>query len=104
MKFNPAHLSDWRVVSYTRWVAIGKHNFEARSGVYIFASADHHVKYVGKAGPGRMQDEVNDAISRGKDYRASLVRALYTNSNANALSLEKELIKYYSPPNNIVGK
>jgi len=47
-----------------------------------------------------MVDEVADAISRKKDKNASRVGALYTNSDANALSLERDLIRKYNPPNN----
>ena len=36
----------------------------------------------------------------GKDLGATRVKALYTNSNRNALSLERELISVYDPPSN----
>ena len=74
--------------------------FEHRSGVYLFANADLHIKYVGKAGPGRMVAEVQNAIGRNKAYGATLVKALYTNSDERALSLEAYLIDRYDPPNN----
>lgn len=76
--------------------------FEDRAGVYLFANADLQIKYVGKAGAGRMVIEIDDAIRHGKAYGATLVKALYTNSDANALSLENDLIGKYNPPNNLI--
>jgi len=75
--------------------------FKERSGVYIFANRDLQVKYVGKAGPGRMVVEIQSAINRGKDYGATLVKALYTNSDERATSLESALKEKYKPPNNL---
>ena len=60
------------------------------------------MKYVGKAGPSRMVAEIAQAIYRRKDFGATRVKALYTNSDANALSLERELIDEYDPPNNLL--
>jgi len=75
--------------------------YEQRArGVYLFADYRDDIIYIGKAGPNRMVDEVADAISRKKDKNASRVGALYTNSDANALSLERDLIRKYNPPNN----
>jgi len=93
---------DYRVVAYTGWRYLENYGtFEDRAGVYLFANADLYVKYVGKAGAGRIVAEIEDAIRRGKDYGATLVKALYTNSDANALSLESYLIDKYNPPNNL---
>jgi len=75
--------------------------FKERSGVYIFANRDLQVKYVGKAGPGRMVVEIQSAINRGKDYGATLVKALYTNSDEKATNLESALKEKYKPPNNL---
>jgi hypothetical protein len=58
------------------------------------------VKYIGKAGAGRMVNEIQSAIDRGKDYGATRVKALYTNSSDRALVLEQALIAKYNPPNN----
>lgn len=44
--------------------------------------------------------EVYSAVKREKSTGATLVKALYTNSDAIALEYEQELIKKYSPPNN----
>jgi hypothetical protein len=49
-----------------------------------------------------MVKEVSNAINRGKDYGATIVKALYTNSATNALSLEGDLKAKYNPPNNLV--
>lgn len=92
---------DWRVVASSGWTMLSNYeNLEHRAGVYIFADSAIQVKYIGKAGAGRMVLEIGSAIRRGKDYRASQVRALYTNSDANAQSLESILIDKYDPPNN----
>jgi excinuclease UvrABC nuclease subunit len=94
---------DYRVVAYTGWRYLENYGtFEDRAGVYLFANADLQIKYVGKAGARRMVIEIDDAIRRGKAYGATLVTALYTNSDANALSLEDALIVKYNPPNNLV--
>jgi excinuclease UvrABC nuclease subunit len=74
---------------------------EFRAGVYIFANASLQTKYIGKAGAGRMVLEINSAIRRGKAFGATLLKALYTNSDANALSLENALRVKYNPPNNL---
>jgi excinuclease UvrABC nuclease subunit len=92
---------DNRVVKYSLWTPKFKYSLlEERAGMYLFVDDQHDVKYVGKAGAGRMVAEIRDAISRGKDKGASLVKALYTNSDPNALSLERDLINKYNPPNN----
>ncbi|MFQ5962164.1 MAG: hypothetical protein ACE5MG_12285 [Candidatus Methylomirabilales bacterium] len=92
---------DSRVVEYSGWRLIWNYeSFEPRAGVYVFADANLSVKYVGKAGPGRMVVEVASAIRRGKDYMATRVKALYTNSDDRAKSLERDLIRAYNPPNN----
>ena len=47
-----------------------------------------------------MVDEVENAIYRDKDAYASKVKALYTNSDRQAESLEDVLIDKYKPRNN----
>ena len=47
-----------------------------------------------------MVTEVEDAIRRGKAYGARRVKALYTNSDEKAISLETYLIDKYKPTNN----
>jgi len=76
-------------------------DLEARAGVYIFMNIDGEVKYIGKAGAGRIVDEIYNAMYRKKDLGATTVKVLYTNSDLNALSLESELIDTYDPPNNL---
>lgn len=94
---------DRRVVDYSSWLNLENYeNLENKAGVYIFADASHDVKYNGKAGAGRMVDEISDAIRREKNKGATLVKALYTNSSENAQSLETDLINKYDPPNNFV--
>ena len=91
----------YQVVEHTGWRDIGNYEtLEERAGVYVFANVDLHVKYIGKAGPGRMVKEIESAFDRGKDYGATRVMAMYTNSDKNALSLERALIDKYEPPNN----
>jgi excinuclease UvrABC nuclease subunit len=93
---------DYRVVAYSGWRYLENYGtFEYRSGVYLFANANLQIKYVGKAGPGRMVDEIESAICRGKNYGATQVKALYTNSDDRATSLEADLINKYNPPNNL---
>ena len=101
MIWNSSDHFDYRVIAYTGWrYLVNYGTFEHRSGVYLFANVDLHIKYVGKAGPGRMVVEIESAINRGKDYGATRVKALYTNSDERATSLEAYLIDKYDPPNN----
>jgi uncharacterized protein YwgA len=74
---------------------------EFRAGVYIFANSSLQTEYIGKAGAGRMVLKINSVIRRGKAFGATLLKALYTNSDANALSLENVLRVKYNPPNNL---
>lgn len=103
MVWDDKEVKDGRVKAYSvGWIVIGNYQtLENRAGVYIFADVDHQVKYVGKAGAGRMVEEIQDAIRRDKDRGATLVKALYINSDANALSLENDLKNKYHPPNNL---
>lgn len=103
MIWDASDQQDWRVVDYSGWLSLQNYgNLENKAGVYIFADASHDVKYIGKAGAGRMVVEISNAISRDKDRGATLVKALYTDSSANAQSLETDLINKYDPPNNFV--
>ncbi|PHR44279.1 MAG: hypothetical protein COA32_14795 [Fluviicola sp.] len=120
MIWEKADEEDNRVKKSSEWISLEsyKDELEERSGVYIFANDDLDVKYVGKAGAGRMvvenkdkqQEEevakfffeVYDAIRRKKNTGATQVKALYTNSSDMALQYEGILIKKYDPPNNNV--
>jgi len=103
MRWAPSDHSDSRVVRYTGWRNWDNYGtFGHRAGVYIFANIDLQVKYVGKAGPGRMVKEIESAIRRGKAFGATRVKALYTNSGERASSLERALREKYSPPNNLI--
>jgi len=93
---------DYRVVDSTGWRNLASFEVEERAGVYLFASADLYIKYVGKAGSGRMAVEVQSAIDRGKARGATKVKLLYTNSDAKALELERMLRFKYKPPNNLI--
>jgi excinuclease UvrABC nuclease subunit len=118
MKWDIEDECDSRVIKATGWIPLKayKNILEDRAGVYIFADNEFDVKYLGKAGAGRMVVEntitkikeevanlffeVYSAIKRKKNTSATLVKALYTNSDAVALEYEQELIKKYTPPNN----
>jgi len=103
MEWDNKDCKDNRVVDNGGWCDIDQipDQFPRRSGVYVFVNSTHHVKYVGKAGAGRLRDEAIDARDqRGKGLRATLAGWLATNSNANARSLESALIAKYNPPNN----
>ena len=65
-----------RVVDYSGWKYLENYGtFEFRSGVYIFANVDLQVKYIGMAGAGRIVDEINSALKRGKDYGANISKS-----------------------------
>lgn len=109
---------DKRVVEVSEWIPLDSYKtaLEERAGVYVFADNDFDVKYIGKAGAGRMVVEnkakqqkkevskfffeVYSAIGRKKNTGATQVKALYTSSDARALEYEGELIKKYDPQNN----
>lgn len=102
MIWKPHHARDSRVVESSSIILLENYtNLSARMGVYIFLDVNHHVKYVGKAGARRMVEEIANAIYRGKDRGATRVKALYTRTDANALSLETAIRQYYDPPNNL---
>jgi hypothetical protein len=102
MKWNNLDSNDYRVVKSSNWRFIENYkSLEARSGVFIFISIDNQVRYIGKASPYRMIEDIGDAIEGGRDFGAISVKALYTNSDAKAKSLEKDLINKYDPPNNL---
>jgi len=101
MKWNTRSGRDSRVVDRTGWKGFSNYrSIDDRAGVYVFANAALQVKYVGKAGGGRLVEEIRSAISRGKAHGATKVMALYTNSGQKALSLEGYLKNKYKPPNN----
>ena len=102
MQWETSDHQDWRAIDHTRWLNIGNYqNLKARAGVYVFADVNHQVKYIGKAGAGRIVDETYNAIYRDKNRGATQVKVLYTNSDSNATSLEAKLIDKYNPPNNL---
>jgi excinuclease UvrABC nuclease subunit len=102
MEWNNKDALDRRIFASSYWRKIDNYKgLVNRAGVYVFANSIHQVKYVGKAGFMRMVPEISNAINRKKDYGATLVTALYTNSDRKALSLEMDLINKYNPPNNI---
>lgn len=101
MKWDSSNQRGRRIVSYSGWRHIKSYSgLKKKAGVYIFADVDLQVKYIGKAGADRMVEEITDAIYRDKERGATLVRALYTDSDKNARSLETDLIDKYDPPNN----
>ena len=102
MQWDPNEVVDSRVVSASEWwIKLEEfETLEQRAGVYLFANAKYEVKYVGKSGAGGMVEEIRDAINKKKSRGATQVRALYTNSNEKAQSLEKHLIEKYNPVNN----
>ncbi len=103
MIWSNSDANDPRVVESTGWRYLANYSgLEERSGVYIFTNVDHQVKYIGKAGPGRMVKEIENALSRNKGFGATLVKVLYTNFDEKAKSLERDLINAYYPPNNLI--
>lgn len=101
MKWDPNDEKDPQIVEKGGWFLLK--NLEKapnRSGVYIFVDDSEDVKYIGKAGARRLDEEIRNAINRGKNKGATRYGWLATNSNENALSLEQGLINKYNPPNN----
>jgi excinuclease UvrABC nuclease subunit len=90
-----------QVMAVSEWQSLENYqDLEPRAGVYIFADAGLRVKYIGKAGAGRMVEEIATAILSDKAFQATRIKALYTNSDVNAWLLEAHLIDKYDPPNN----
>lgn len=101
MKWDQSDERRPEVVQVQGWVSSDNvENLQARAGVYVMVDAPDDVKYIGKAGAGRMVLEIKDAISRGKNRGNGWVKALYTNSDEAAWNLEAKLITKYNPPNN----
>jgi excinuclease UvrABC nuclease subunit len=102
MKWNNLDANDYRVVKTSHWRFIENYeSLEARAGVFIFISIDNEVRYIGEASSYRMLEEISNAIEEGRDFGTVSVKALYTDSDAKAKSLERYLIKKYDPPNNL---
>lgn len=105
MKWQIKDESDKRIYTKSNWLPISNcDTLEERAGVYVFADSDFEVGYVGKAGVRRMVEEIRGAVGRKKNDGCEKVKALYTNSDVNAKSLEGELIQEYNPKNNIIRK
>jgi excinuclease UvrABC nuclease subunit len=102
MQWDSRDGSDTRVVDRGGWCDIGNigNKFPERAGVYVFADATLQVRYVGKAGAGRLQVEALDSVRRGEARGATQAIWLAANSDATAQSLERVLIARYGPPNN----
>lgn len=93
-------------MSYTSWYFIydfPKFN-ENTCGVFIFANAAHHVKYIGYAEKNVLIDEIANSIVDGKDQYSNLVMAVYTSSIEEARKLSRFLIEKYKPVNNLGNK
>lgn len=94
--------SHCEIVDDDDWRSIENYmKLQDREGVYLFADVNLQVKYISKAGAGRMIAKIEYAIRRGKDRGATQVKTLYTNSTANAQKLENYLIRIYQPNNNM---
>lgn len=101
MKWDPSDEKRHEVVKVQGWISVDSvDKLQPRAGVYVFVDAPDDVKYIGKAGAGRMVEEVKSAINRGKNKGNGWVKALYTNSDDAAKTLEAKLIEKYDPPNN----
>ena len=93
---------DYRIATWDGWFNLNsvQENAPKRAGVYVFVNSAFQVKYIGKAGAGRLQAEIQNALCREKGNGASRFAWFATNSDANALSLENDWIHKYQPPNN----
>jgi excinuclease UvrABC nuclease subunit len=104
MEWESEDNNDQRIIAYTAWLSIEVYQtietLEKRTGVYIFADINKRVKYIGKASIDRMINEIYNALCRDKGKGATLVKALYTNSDIDTQSLETDLINKYNPLNN----
>lgn len=102
MEFDTDDHNLGEVADFTYWVNLDNHDesLDPKTGVFIFADANHHVKYVGKAEPGNMLSAIQSAKAEGKDWQATLVKVLYTGSREATKSLKKGLKMKYQPLNN----
>ena len=101
MQWVSKHISDQRIVTTSPFVNFNKcDTLKESAGVYLFIDKDQHVKYIGKAGEGEMITAINKATENNKALGTIRVKALYTNSDDNALSLKKDLVHTYRPANN----
>jgi len=73
MKWDEDDENDYRIVDAGDWYSLDDLG-EApdRAGVYIFADRGTHVKYIGKAGAGRLRNEMRNAIYIGKSRGATI--------------------------------
>ncbi|MCW4051364.1 MAG: hypothetical protein NWE89_16705 [Candidatus Bathyarchaeota archaeon] len=101
VRWGPNDEKDRRILKVSPWKSLQNlGTIEPRSGVYVFTDSLYNVKYIGKAGHGKMLQEINQAMEIGKDTGAEHVKALFTTSETNAESLQRRLVSKYKPSNN----
>ena len=101
MKWQQSEVNDPRVVMEAGWKPIKDYTrLDSNGGVYIFADDSEDVKYIGKAPIGRMVVEIRNSVNEAKNISATKVRALYTDSDPNTISLARDLREKYNPVNN----
>lgn len=82
--------SSWRFI----------HDFKDISsctGVFIFATASHQVKYIGATQSNCLIEAIQEAISNGYSEKSTIVKALYTSSDKDANIVRNVLLEKYSP-------
>ena len=102
MQWVSKHISDKRIVTTSPFVSFMKcDSIKDNAGVYLFVDKNQEVKFIGKAGDGEMIAAINKAIEEGNKTLGTIrVKALYTDSDDNALGLKKDLVSIYRPANN----
>jgi len=90
------------VVSDSSWRFINDfQDFKSCTGVFIFSTSSHQVKYVGYTNQDCIKEGISDAISDNKDHDCALVKVLYTVTHRDAKQIAKVLIEKYMPANNL---
>ncbi|MEI7595635.1 MAG: hypothetical protein WCK02_07805 [Bacteroidota bacterium] len=100
MKWN-LDITEKRICGATNWKSFNElTELEDKSGVYIFANNQLHLKYIGVFKTKSSLLEINDALKKGLGFNASLVKVLYTNTKNEAIALHNNIIELYQPVNN----
>lgn len=90
------------VVSDSSWRFVNDfQDFKSCTGVFIFSTSSHQVKYVGYTKGHCIKEAIADAISENKDDGCALVKVLYTVTDNDARQIGKVLIEKYTPSNNL---
>ncbi len=91
------------VIKDSPWYFI--HDFNTTQlckGVFVLSNSAHQVKYVGYSYNNCLSEALTLAIESGCHQNATMVIALYTQSDKDAQMIANVLVEKYQPANNVL--